>query len=174
MRSLTLEFNQTRKPGWQSWMTLGVGGLACLISLSFYTWRDEQPAMLPRAPSSTSTELVRSPAQMRLQAQMLNEMRRVSAQMNRPWERLFVTLETLPMEDIGLLGLATDARKGQLRIQAEARDLEAMLAFHRRLEEGEALSDVYLLNHEVLERNPGRPVRFSLLLTWRLDDDAVL
>jgi Tfp pilus assembly protein PilN len=79
-------------------------------------------------------------------------------------------LEALPRDDIALLSLAPDARKGQLRISAEARDLEAMLAFHQRLEASAELSDVSLLNHEVKVKQPERPILFNLLATWEVGD----
>jgi hypothetical protein len=66
-------------------------------------------------------------------------------------------LEAMPQDDVALLGLTPDARKGQVRISAEARNLEAMLQYHQRLEASDELSDVSLLNHEVLAaaRAPG-------------------
>ena len=57
------------------------------------------------------------------QAQNLAEMRKVSQQLRRPWERLFTTLEAIPHDDVALLTLTPDARKGQVRISAEAMDL---------------------------------------------------
>ena len=100
----------------------------------------------------------------------LAEMRRVSAALNLPWEGLFATLEALPLKDVALLGLTPDARKRLLRISAEARNLEAMLEFHQRLEDSDGLSDVSLLDHEVLVQVAERPIRFNLLATWEVPD----
>jgi hypothetical protein len=79
-------------------------------------------------------------------------------------------LETLPREDIALLTLTPDARKGQVRISAEARDLEAMLAFHQRLEASDELSDVSLLSHEIVVKSPEQPVQFNLSAAWEIGD----
>ncbi|MOA00151.1 hypothetical protein D3C78_1194990 [compost metagenome] len=98
------------------------------------------------------------------------EMRRVTAQMNLPWDGLFATLEGQSRKDVALLSLAPDARKGQLRITAEARNLPAMLAFHRELEASDALSDVSLLNHEIVAEQAERPIRFNLMATWGVKD----
>ncbi|MNH34421.1 hypothetical protein D3C79_950170 [compost metagenome] len=75
-------------------------------------------------------------------------------------------LEGLPQDDIALLTLTPDARKGQLRISAEARDLEAMLAFHKRLEASAELRDVSLLNHEIIAKQAEHPVQFNLSAIW--------
>ncbi|OEO23936.1 hypothetical protein AX279_19025 [Pseudomonas sp. J237] len=97
------------------------------------------------------------------------EMRRISAEMNLPWNALFNSLESMPRDDIALLSIAPDARKQQLRLTAEARNLEAMLAFHRSLENTQQLRDVSLLSHETLTQMPERPVRFSLSATWLVE-----
>lgn len=97
------------------------------------------------------------------------EIRRISAEMNLPWNTLFSSLEGIPRSDIALLAIAPDARKQQLRLTAEARNLEAMLAFHRSLEDTEQLRDVSLLSHETLTQVAERPVRFSLSATWMVE-----
>ncbi|WP_018989396.1 PilN domain-containing protein [Aromatoleum toluclasticum] len=103
----------------------------------------------------------------------LADMQRVQARIdNRPWQALFATLESLASDDVALLSLTPDARKGQLRITAEARDLGAMLAYHRKLEDTAVLRDVSLVNHEFAEQVQGRPVRFSLVASWVTDHAA--
>lgn len=100
----------------------------------------------------------------------LADMQRVQARIdNRPWQALFTTLESLASDDVALLSLTPDARKHQLRVTAEARDLGAMLAYHRKLEDTPALRDVSLVNHEFAEQVQGRPVRFSLVASWVTD-----
>lgn len=107
-----------------------------------------------------------SAAQSRAQQTALVEMQRLSAQLSRPWERLFDSLEALASADIALLSLSPDARRQQLRISGEARDLAAMLAFHRSLEDSDDLRDVALVSHEIVSEIPERPVRFNLTATW--------
>ncbi|AKU10085.1 hypothetical protein AzCIB_0180 [Azoarcus sp. CIB] len=100
----------------------------------------------------------------------LADMQRVQTRIdNRPWQALFATLESLASDDVALLSLTPDARKHQLRVTAEARDLGAMLAYHRKLEDTPALRDVSLVNHEFAEQVQGRPVRFSLVASWVTD-----
>ncbi|KJK17097.1 pilus assembly protein [Pseudomonas sp. NPDC087612] len=173
MRRLMLDL-QPARTGWPAWALL-----ACALSLLLGTALlqqgfDQQQAGLEQQLEQLDRQLGKRPqaepalnaAQSREQAEKLAQMRSVSQQLQRPWERLFNMLEGLPQDDVALLTLTPDARKGQLRISAEARDLEAMLAFHKRLEASDELRDVSLLNHEIIAKQAEHPVQFNLSATW--------
>ncbi|MCY1274066.1 hypothetical protein D9M68_357880 [compost metagenome] len=178
MRPIDLDFQHNPVSSVPGWLLLGGGMLmgALMLVAHLQTAREAeargaelqrveqqlQKRGLRQAPLSAGDEKVR--------AASLAEMRRITAQMNLPWDGLFAMLEAQSRKDIALLSLAPDARKGQLRIAAEARDLPAMLAFHRELEESDALSDVSLLNHEMVTEQAERPIRFNLLATWGVKD----
>ncbi|MDH0301865.1 MULTISPECIES: PilN domain-containing protein [unclassified Pseudomonas] len=173
MRRLDLEF-QPRRSGPLAWALLTVAAaVLALLVLVQQRLVGEQVALegrvhqlelkLGRRPASAA---VPSGTVVREQAERLAQMRSVSQQLQRPWQQLFAMLEAMPQEDVALLSLTPDARKGQVRISAEARNLEAMLQYHQRLERSEALSDVSLLNHEVMSGQPEHPVRFNLTATW--------
>ena len=175
MRRLELDF-QPRRTALSAWALVGIG--ACLLAGAIVLSQgfDQQQAALDeqldaferqlgKRPEHTSTL---TPAQSREQTEKLAQMRSVSQQLQRPWERLFDMLEALPQDDVALLTLTPDARKGQVRISAEARDLEAMLTFHKRLEASGELSDVSLLNHEIMAKQPEHPVQFNLSATWEI------
>lgn len=173
MRRLDLEF-QPRRSGPLAWSLLALAGaaMAALVLLQ-QQLQAEQVALedrihglelqLGRRPATAAPQ---STAASREQAERLAQMRSVSQQLQRPWQQLFAMLEAQPQEDVALLSLTPDARKGQVRIAAEARNLEAMLAYHQRLEQSAEFSDVSLLNHEVLASQPEHPVRFTLTATW--------
>ncbi|MFK0092138.1 PilN domain-containing protein [Pseudomonas sp. NPDC090592] len=173
MRRLDLEF-QPRRSGPLAWSLLALGSalIAGLVLLQ-QTLQTEQ-VDLEASVHSLELQLGRRPATAaplssaasREQAERLAQMRSVSQQLQRPWQQLFAMLEAMPQDDVALLGLTPDARKGQVRISAEARSLEAMLQYHQRLEASDELSDVSLLNHEVLAAQPEHPVRFTLTATW--------
>ncbi len=172
MRRLELEF-QPRRSGPLAWSLLALGSaLVAGLVLLQYTLQNEQVELdsvhslelqLGRRPATAAPQ---STAASREQAERLAQMRSVSQQLQRPWQQLFSMLEAMPQDDVALLGLTPDARKGQVRIAAEARNLEAMLQYHQRLEASDELSDVSLLNHEVLAAQPEHPVRFTLTATW--------
>lgn len=176
MRPLELDFARRPRIAPFGWGLLA-GGVALLLSSvwlgSELSARSEQ---LRQTVTAAELRLQGGPAQPGLvmgsaqQGAGMTELQRISSQMRRPWVELFSTLESLPLQDVALLSLRCDAHKGQLRISAEARNLEAMLDFHRRLEDSEALSDVSLLNHEVIASQPERPVLLNLQASWRAGD----
>ena len=173
MRRLDLEF-QPRRTSPLAWSLLALGSAVVvglvLLQQSLQAEQVEREASV----HSLEQQLGRRPATVaplssaasREQAERLAQMQSVSQQLQRPWQQLFAMLEAQPQDDVALLSLAPDARKGQLRITAEARNLEAMLQYHQRLEASAELSDVSLLNHEVLAAQPEHPVRFTLTATW--------
>ena len=173
MHALTLDFQPRRRSGPLGWSLLVAGvvlAVACFVAQQHLDDQaSQQQGHLQHAQreltGDSGSKAGLSPAETREQAQNLAEMRKVSQQLRRPWERLFAMLEGLPRDDIALLTLTPDARKGQVRISAEARDLEAMLAFHQRLEASDELSDVSLLSHEIVANVPEHPVQFNLSAT---------
>ncbi|CAD5108983.1 pilus assembly protein [Zestomonas carbonaria] len=178
MRALDLDFQRQRLASPPGWGLLAAGlllaGAGLLGQAQIATATAEQERELQRLERQLRgggvSQASLSPAENRAQEANLAEMRRVTAQMNLPWEALLSTLESQRLEDIALLSLTPDARKRQVRISAEARDLAAMLDFHRRLEQSAALRDVSLLNHEIVAQAKGQPIRFNLLATWVVDD----
>lgn len=178
MRALMLDFQPRPRAsafGWSLLLVgLLVGGAGLWTHLQLDAREQQAHGQLRHAQGQLhgDTEGVAglSAAESREQASRMAEMRRISAQLRRPWERLFAMLETLPRDQIALLALTPDARKGQVRITAEAKDLEAMLEFHRQLEASDELSDVSLLNHEVDAKSAEHPVQFNLQASWEVGD----
>ncbi|MDE1164588.1 MAG: PilN domain-containing protein [Pseudomonas sp.] len=178
MRPLTLDFQPRRRSGPLGWGLLGLGlavAIGCVIGQQqLDQWAAQQHTHLRHAQRQLTGDsgagVSLTPAQLREQEQNLAQMRQVSQQLRRPWERLFAMLEALQLDNVALLTLTPDARKGQVRITAEARDLDAMLDFHRQLEASEELSDVSLLNHEIDAKSPEHPVQFNLLANWEIGD----
>ena len=178
MRPLMLDFQPRRRSSPLGWSLLAGGvvlALTCTVIQQHLSEQAEQQQGHLQTTQrvltgDTGAKVNLTPAETREQAQNLAEMRKVSQQLRRPWERLFATLEAMPRENVALLTLTPDARKGQVRISAEARDLDAMLDFHRRLEASDELSDVSLLSHEIVANVPEQPVRFNLSATWEIGD----
>lgn len=178
MRALMLDFQPRRRASPLGWSLLASGVvlvLTCIVIQQHLSAEaEQQQGHLQTAQrvltGDKGSKVNLTPAETREQAQNLAEMRKVSQQLRRPWEQLFATLEAMPRDNIALLTLTPDARKGQLRISAEARDLDAMLDFHRRLEASDELSDVSLLSHEIVANVPEHPVQFNLSATWEIGD----
>ena len=178
MRPLMLDFQPPRRSSPLGWSLLLAGSVLVLGCVALQQHLSQQAEQQQGHLQNTQrvltgdngTKVSLTPAETREQAQNLAEMRKVSQQLRRPWENLFAMLETMPRTDIALLTLTPDARKGQVRISAEAKDLEAMLDFHRNLEASDELSDVSLLSHEIVANVPEHPVQFNLSATWEIGD----
>ena len=87
-------------------------------------------------------------------------------QLNLPWRDLAAALGNATPNTIALLALEPDAKRRTLRIGAEARSSEAMLAYITRLQAEAWFSSVVLLRHEVMEQDPNRPLRFQVSVQW--------
>ena len=135
MRPLMLDFQPRRRSSPLGWSLMAGGvllALSCMLIQQHLSGEaEQQQGHLQTAQrvltGDTGTKVSLTPAETREQAHNLAEMRKVSQQLRRPWERLFAMLEAMPRENIALLALTPDARKGQVRISAEARDLDCLL-----------------------------------------------
>jgi hypothetical protein len=88
-------------------------------------------------------------------------------QLALPWAGLIAALESATTPDIAILQLQPEAQQQVLRISAEARDAPAMFRYLRALAAAKGLSEIHLVNHEVAQDDPTRPVRFSAQASFR-------
>jgi hypothetical protein len=88
------------------------------------------------------------------------------AKLNLPWRALHDAVRAATPANVALLALEPDAKKRVLRISAETRTSEDMLAYVTALGEGKLFGAVTLVRHEVVEQDPNRPLRFQLDAAW--------
>ena len=88
------------------------------------------------------------------------------AKLNLPWRALHDAVRAATPASVALLALEPDAKKRVLRISAETRTSEDMLAYVTALGEGKLFGAVTLVRHEVVEQDPNRPLRFQLDAAW--------
>ena len=75
-------------------------------------------------------------------------------------------IESARKSDIALLSIESEHDKRRVKIYAEAKDLQAMIAYLAYLRQRPALAEVYLESHELQIKDPQRPVRFVLSAQW--------
>jgi len=85
--------------------------------------------------------------------------------LNLPWEAILGALNDAAMPQVALLSLDPDPTSGVVRLTAEARTVDAMLTFHRRVQGQPALAGAALAKHE-LRRGEAGQVRFVLEARW--------
>ena len=82
-------------------------------------------------------------------------------QLNTPWSDVFNGLERQAQADIGLTVLEPDTKRGALRVQAEAKDIDRLLTYAEQLASDPAFGKLNLQQHETNEQDPNRPARLS-------------
>ncbi|MDN4059306.1 PilN domain-containing protein [Massilia sp. YIM B02769] len=87
-------------------------------------------------------------------------------QLNLPWRALHDAVREATPATVALLALEPDARKRVLRITAEARSSDDMIAYVEQLQTQKWFGAVTLVRHEIGEQDPSRPIRFQVDAQW--------
>jgi Tfp pilus assembly protein PilN len=107
------------------------------------------------------------PPQRTLSPEQRRAWNHVVGQLNTPWAALLAGLEAATPEDVALVSVEPDPPKSSVRLQAEAKTLDALLTYSQRLASVEPFGDVTLLKHDTNEQDPNRPVRLTLSVGLR-------
>lgn len=102
-------------------------------------------------------------------ARQLTELKTAQSVIERldtPWGALFAAVESAFDDHVTLLSVEPEPERREVRLTAEAKDLQAMQAYIRQLRQSPALRDVYLASHQVNQQDPLRPVRFAASARW--------
>jgi Tfp pilus assembly protein PilN len=84
-----------------------------------------------------------------------------------PWQDLFSIVEDYPDHDVALIGIDQNPVQSQIRITAEAKNFEAMIAYLKYLQRSVLLREAELNDHLIETNVPGNPVRFQITAVWR-------
>lgn len=150
---------------------LVVCGAALVHALDYREAREEVDALqaavraravTPPAPPAQST-LQRTAALGEQQAAAVNA---AIMQLNLPWRALHDAVRAATPATVALLALEPDARKRVLRITAEARNSDDMIAYVEKLQEQDLFGAATLVRHEIGEQDPNRPLRFQVDAEW--------
>ncbi|MBN3762254.1 hypothetical protein [Burkholderia sp. Ac-20365] len=103
-----------------------------------------------------------TPAAMHAEKQSLAVLRELTV----PWQDLLSILEDYPAHDVALIGIDHNPVQSQIRITAEAKNFDAMIAYLRYLQSSKLLREAILNDHEIENNVPGTPVRFQITAVW--------
>ena len=87
-------------------------------------------------------------------------------QLNLPWGALHDAIGAATPATVALLALEPDARKHTVRISAEAKGSDEMLAYVEQLQQQEWFTTVALTHHETNDVDPNKPIRFQIEAQW--------
>lgn len=96
----------------------------------------------------------------------------IAYELRQPWGELFQSIESSSVPEVALLGIESDSGRRRVKISAEGKDLDAVVAYLRFLEGLPTLSGVYLESHSVQQQDPQHPVRFVVAANWAVGRSA--
>lgn len=84
----------------------------------------------------------------------------------RDWNGLLDRLETSLADDVSLLALDLDGRKGQAELRGVCADSAELFAYLERLRSQAGLTSAALQQHELRDDDPARPLSFLIRAQW--------
>jgi Tfp pilus assembly protein PilN len=119
-----------------------------------------------RARASSAVVLPAAPPQPRVGPAQAGAVNAAVLQLNLPWRALYDAIGAATPPNVALLALEPDARKRSMRITAEVRGGDEMIAYVEQLKRQEWFTTVTLTRHEINDQDPNRPIRFQLDAQW--------
>ena len=173
MRSLELDLLREEGPAaWIGIALLGAGIAAAIGLAAEYAALGDKIGRAESSLRDSARAARKKPVLSRLAADPqkvaleFRQAREVVARLQLPWQELFGSIESARKSDIALLSIESEHDKRRVKIYAEAKDLQAMIAYLAYLRQRPALAEVYLESHELQIKDPQRPVRFVLSAQW--------
>lgn len=83
-----------------------------------------------------------------------------------PWQDLLPIVEDYAAHDVALIGIDQNPAQSQIRITAEAKDFDAMIAYLKYLQASALLRQAVLDAHLIETKVPGAPIRFQITAVW--------
>lgn len=175
MRALSLDYRRSKAQA-QHWvgMLLLVLVIAGAVQMErYYRQLSEQGAQLEALAAKIEHKLhpsrsvvAPSAAESQQTGAEIKAANEVLLQLNLPWNEMFAAVEGANNDDMALLGIEPDVKKGLVRVSGEAKNSAAMFKYIRLLQGSKPISTLYLKHHQIKERDPEKPIRFTLDASW--------
>lgn len=150
------------------WLLLAAGSLAmALVSLDHLDALDalhriEAEQVRLSQPKQPAGRTGRSePEQAELKAAQ-----RIAAQLNLPWNALLGALEMSDDPNVALLSFESEGQTRQLHLIGEARTIDEVVTYARRLNQSSQVAAVTLSRHEQRQVEQQGLIRFTLDVDW--------
>jgi Tfp pilus assembly protein PilN len=92
--------------------------------------------------------------------------RQAATELQMPWAELLSALETAPTQNVAVLSIEPSAARRSVKLTAEAKHPQAMIAYLAALQKDKRLTQVMLTQHQVQMQTAGTPVRFQVQAYW--------
>lgn len=171
--SIDLDYQRSVRPfPWAGAVVLASAIAVLMFSGSYYrdtlariSYWEAQAGKIERA---SIRQTVASPRDMKDMALEIKHANEVLTQITLPWDSLFQAVEWSAGKDVALLTIEPDAERREVKISGEAKNIGALLNYIGHLSAQEAFSGVYLRSHQVQRREREQPVRFALVVAWKM------
>lgn len=155
------------------WLLAGIGFVLCLGGIvAMQNLTTQQAARQAELEKVLAQAAARSaPAAQTKKSSLtdaqISAVNRAIQQLNLPWSRLLTAIERATPANVALLELTPDAKRHLVKGVAEAKTINAMLAYIKRLKQQPFMGNVILTRHEISDKDANRPVRFEFEAEWR-------
>lgn len=155
-----------------AWILGAVGLLLCLLAAAL-GWRlvaqqrsDAAELAAAQKRASAPAPVVAVAAAPRILAPQALAVNAAVMQLNLPWRALHDAIGAATPAHIALLALEPDAKKRVIKVTAEAKNSDEMIAYVEQLKRQELFAGVTLTRHEIGDQDPNQPIRFQLEAEW--------
>jgi len=170
-RRLALDFRPRRRAGsWLGASILIAGVIAAVAAAEHHKALEDKRAALEtglRERTRVKPAGQRAGASQEAEQRRQNARRAVVRALGRPWDALYDDIEATSTEDVALLVVEPDPRRGDVRISGEARDARALHGYVAALEITPSLGRVSLAQHETVGDGAANALRFVLVARWQ-------
>lgn len=168
-RRLELDYVAARRRA--PWLGLAVLALGIAVAAHLVErYRDAQRALARIEVAQGLIGAERPAARVVPKERIEEEFKQVESvvqQLTLPWAPLIQAVEDAGSSEVAVLQMQPEARERRLRLTAEAKNHDAMLAYLRRLGGNKVLHEIHLVSHQVMIDQPQRPIQFSLQASFR-------
>lgn len=162
-----------RPPSLPGWALLLAGAVAAAASLYGYVSLQDEVSnaesrleALERS-SNRARQLIAARRSVPVPDAELRRAAGVAQVLAQPWLGLLGDLEAAADADVQLLAMEPGGERGSIKLSGEARSLDALFGWVRRLNGQAALGDARLHGYEFRKSGAVDVVQFTLLVRWR-------
>jgi hypothetical protein len=150
---------------------LALAGLLCaaFMAMDFLDADSEQTALLERQGRATQGDSPKKRSYVEaepLARDAALTAAQIDAQLQLPWNEFLQAIESSRLASVALLGVEAQGSTRVLHLVGEAKEIEDVLAYVKKLRASPALHDVYLAGQEEKLVGGVKVIRFTLDATW--------
>jgi hypothetical protein len=171
MQALAINWAARPRPITAIGLLLALAGLLCAIGvgLDYLDADAEQTALLARQGRSMPGDAPRKRSYVEaepLARDAALTAAQIDTQLQLPWSDFLHAIESSSMPTVALLGVEAQGSTRVLRLVGEAKDIEDVLAYVKKLRASPALHDVFLVGQEEKLVSAVKVIRFTVDATW--------